>query len=550
MSKYIIVPLLILTFFVGCRQKESYVESAKSPLPSLYITIPPAQLDSILIDRDHKTSADAVFVDANGDTIFDGPLKHIKTRGNSSWNKDKKPFSIKLLRSRKFLHLDNSKSFVLLANAYDESHLRNAIAFDISYAIGFPAPKYSFINLYINGKHDGLFQMTNKVEIRKHALDITNLERLNKECNALPLKDYSWLGLGMQRNTLQRKGFLLENSPDDITGGYLIEIIGFKDRYDRKDCGFVSSGGELVVIREPEHASIEEVEYIADYYNQMEIAIVDSSGFNKNTGKHYSDYLDVYSFAKYYILNELLMNLDAGNTSFYMYKNSCDKLMAGPLWDFDRTLNTNFWMARYCCVNEIWAGSRTGYMEFQLPGGIFYNLLRHDDFKRVVCQEWKDTISPICHQLLESGKWDSLANCLSYAAERDYFLTNNRQSVSYSMAVRRPLDFLQERMEFLDWLWASDGDDVISVADSIAEGRWEHDRFINLYYRVGEPIVYPKMKYNRDPILEFYLVGTDSIIPDGAVLNHPVHLELRCRKPTWKEVQIRRVKRKLAKVFD
>ena len=549
MLKYIITPLLILIFFVGCRQKESSQETMKSHLSSLYITMPSGQLDSILNDRDHKAPADAVLIDANGDTLFDGPLKHIKTRGNSTWNSDKKPFAIKLLRSRELLCLDKSKSFVLLANALDESHLRNAIAFDLAYAIGLPAPKYTFTNLYLNGAYNGLYQMTNKVEINKYSLDIMDLEKLNKEANPYQPKVYNRYSVGLQNQIIQRKGFLLENSPDDITGGYLIEIIGLKDRYDRKDCGFLSSGGELVVIRDPEHASMEEVDYIADYYNQMEDAIMDSLGFNDCTGKHYSDYLDVYSFAKCYILNELLMNMDAGKSSFYMYKNSNDKLMAGPIWDFDRTLNVNFWWARYCSAHEIWAGSKTGYKEFQLSGGFFYNLLRHEDFKQVVYQEWNDTVSPICHQLLEVGNWDSLANYLSYDAERDFILTNNRQSDSYSKAVRCPLDFLQERVEFLDWLWSSDGDDVICVADSLAGSR-EHDRFINLYYRVGEPIVYPAMKYNYDPILEYYIAGTDSIIPDGAVLNHPVQLEMRGREPTWIEVQTRRVKKKLAKVFD
>ena len=553
MSKFIIVPFLILTFFVGCRQKESHDEPNNSPLPSLYITIHPTQLDSILNDRDHKAPADAIFLDATGDTLFDGPLKHIKTRGNSSWCLSKKPFSIKLLKSREFLNLDRSKSFVLLTNALDESHIRNAIAFDISRAIGLPTPKYTFINLYINCKYKGLYQMTNKVEVNKHALDITDLERLNKEQNPLPLKKYSWFGLGKQKHTIQRKGFLLDKSPDDITGGYIIEIIGIKDRYDRKDCGFVSSSGELVVIREPEHASKEEVEYIADYYNQMEMAIVDSLGYNVHTGKHYTDYLDAPSFAKTYILNELLMNLDAGITSFYMYKNNNGKIMAGPSWDFDRTLNDNFWLGRYCCVNAIWAGAKTGYMEYQLSGGIFYNLLRHEDFRQIVCKEWETSISPECHQLYESGAWDSLVNYLSYNAERDFKLTNNRQSADYASATRRPLVFFQERTKFLDWLWSTNGDDVISVADSIADGSWGHDRFMNLYYHVGEPIIYPTMKgeiYNHDPIPIFYVSGTDSIIPDGSVINLPIHLEMRWRNPTWKEVQIRRVKKKLAKVFD
>lgn len=510
-------------------------------MPSLYITILPSQLDSILNNRDYKASADAIIVDENGDTLYDGPLKHIKTRGNSTWLNDKKPFSIKFHKSHNLRHLDKSKSFVLLANAVDKSHIRNAIAFDVSRAIDLPAPRYDYVSLYINNQYKGLYQMTNKVEINKYALDITDLERLNKEQNPLPLKEYTWFGLGIQKNTIQRKGFLLDKSPDDITGGYLIEIIGFKDRYDRKDCGFASSSGNLIVIREPEHASKEEVEYIADFYNQMECALLDSTGYNLITGKHYSEYLDLVSFARSYILNEVLMNIDSGFTSFFMYKNTNGKLMAGPSWDFDHSLNTTFWLGRYCCVNAIWAGSKTGYIGHDSSGGILYNLMRHEDFIKMVCKEWNTTVSPACHQLFESGVWDSLANVLSYDAERDFIVTNNRQSPDYALAIRRPLDFLQKRMEFLDWLWSTNGEDVISVADSIAEGRKHHDRFMNLYYRVGEPIIYPKMKKKKGenapiPIPVFYISGTDSIIKNGTILNHPAHLEMREKEPIRNKV--------------
>ena len=552
MYKHVNVLLFLLLFFVGCHNEESYKETTRSTLPCLYITLEPSQLDSILQDRDHKAPANAVLIDVNGDTLYNGQLKHFKTRGNATFTlQDKKPFSIKFSKTHKLFHLDESKSFVLLANAFDESHLRNAIAFDVSRAIGLPTPHYVFVSLYLNDKYYGLFQMTNKVEINKHALDITDLDELNKEANPRPLKESVKFGAGMQNQIIQRKGFILENTPEDITGGYLLEIIGYLDRYEQKDCGFMSLKEELVVIREPEHASKEEVDYIADFYNQMETALHDPKGYNAHTGKHYSDYLDVYSFAKSYILNELVMNLDAGITSCFMYKDRSSKMMAGPTWDFDATLNYIPWCGKYCSANEIWAGAKTGYLGHSSLDGIFYVLLKHDDFRRLVYQEWNDTISPICHQLLESGIWDSLAIHLSYDAERDFIQNNNRQSDNYSLAVRRPLDFLKERMEFLDWLWTTKGNDVISVIDSTFSEMKFHERYNQLYYRTGEPIVYPTLKLicYDDPLLELYIAGTDSLIPDGTVLNRPAKLEMRWREPTWKEVQIRRVKKKINQIF-
>ena len=490
MYKHVNVLLFLLLFFVGCHNEKSNKVATRSTLPCLYITLEQSQLDSILLDRNHKAPADAVLIDANGDTLYDGPLKHFKTRGNATFTRqDKKPFSIKFTKTHNLFHLDKSKSFVLLANAYDESHLRNAIAFDVSRAIGLPTPHYVFVSLYINDKYNGLYQMTNKVEINKHALDITDLEKLNKEVNPRPLKESVKFSEGMQNQIVQSKGFLLENTPEDITGGYLLEIIGFQDRYKRKDCGFMSSKGELIVIREPEHASKEEVDYIADYYDQMETALHDPKGYNALTGKHYSDYLDVYSFAKYYILNELVMNLDAGITSCFMYKDCNSKMMAGPSWDFDASLNYSLWGGKYCSANQIWAGSKAGYLGHSSLDGILYILMKHDDFRRLVYQEWNDTISPICHHILESGHWDSLASHLSYDAERDFIQNNNRQSDNYSMAVRRPLDFLHERIEFLDWLWTTNGDDVISVADSTFAEMKLYEKHNQLFYRTGEPII-------------------------------------------------------------
>ena len=82
MYKHVNVLLFLLLFFVGCHNEKSNKVATRSTLPCLYITLEQSQLDSILLDRNHKAPADAVLIDANGDTLYDGPLKHFKTRGN------------------------------------------------------------------------------------------------------------------------------------------------------------------------------------------------------------------------------------------------------------------------------------------------------------------------------------------------------------------------------------------------------------------------------------------------------------------------------------
>ena len=52
----------------------------------------------------------------------------IKGRGNSSWGKPKKPYSIKLSGKKKILGMEKSKRWVLIANFHDKTLLRNSFA--------------------------------------------------------------------------------------------------------------------------------------------------------------------------------------------------------------------------------------------------------------------------------------------------------------------------------------------------------------------------------------------------------------------------------------
>ena len=50
--------------------------------------------------------------------------------------------------------------------------------------------------------------------------------------------------------------------------------------------------------------------------------------------------IDVKSFAEYYLIEELTLNMDAYFTSQYFYKDGLnDKIHAGPAWDFDMSFN-------------------------------------------------------------------------------------------------------------------------------------------------------------------------------------------------------------------
>ena len=110
--------------FIGCHKAE---QQEYPKLPLLQVTMTPMQLDSIINDRDNKVSAFAVLIDSDGDTLFQDHLTYIKTRGNTSFTEQKKSFVIKFPEKQKLFGLNKNRSFVLLANACDESFIRNAI---------------------------------------------------------------------------------------------------------------------------------------------------------------------------------------------------------------------------------------------------------------------------------------------------------------------------------------------------------------------------------------------------------------------------------------
>ena len=109
-------------------------------------------------------------------------------------------------------------------------------------------------------------------------------------------------------DTGKRRGILAEDNPENISGGYLIE----KDSYYDKIKGFVTEGGNGFSFKAPEYATKEQVDYIADYVQQIETIIFS----NDDT---LFGYIDLKFFILRYLLDEAVLNQDTGVTSMYFY---------------------------------------------------------------------------------------------------------------------------------------------------------------------------------------------------------------------------------------
>ena len=84
--------MLLFALIVGssCARREKMDIETPSSLPAMYITLPPEDFAAILLDKDLKFEANVLFVSAENDTLYEGELDHIKTRGNQTFEPEKK----------------------------------------------------------------------------------------------------------------------------------------------------------------------------------------------------------------------------------------------------------------------------------------------------------------------------------------------------------------------------------------------------------------------------------------------------------------------------
>lgn len=327
-------------FTLTCGEKTYTLDLiASSGIPTIYINTASGSLDAIHADKEYKEAGTAEIVGTNGKDIYNGALEYIKGRGNSTWLADKKPYNIKLDKKTDLFGMGKSKKWCLLANSSDQTQIRNQLAYKLSQNLGTTVTSDVVqTNLYINGNYMGTYTVTEKVEIDTNRIDIYNLEDATQDVNDNDIETYSLGGAQNSQAWNTIKYANIPNNPEEITGGYLLELEKIY-RYTDEASGFITNIGQAVVVKTPEYASKAQVEYISSYYQDFENALYSSTGYN-DKGKYYTDYIDIESLARMYILDEYTENFDGCSSSFYLYKDVDGKLTAGPAWDFDLILGS------------------------------------------------------------------------------------------------------------------------------------------------------------------------------------------------------------------
>ncbi|MCP4846787.1 MAG: hypothetical protein GY899_02435 [Verrucomicrobiaceae bacterium] len=236
-----------------------------------------------------------------------------KVRGSSSSGFPKKAYSIEawneLNKNKDIspLGMPEESDWILNARSrYDRSLMRNAFIYELSNQVGRYAVRTRFVELFkddnggdlnYNNDYDGVYTFMEKISRDKERV---NVERLPQSLNEEP----------------------------GIAGGYILKI----DRLDPGDSG-ISAGGMALgwVYPKEDDVTSAQSSWIRNYINAMNTAL---------STPQYHDYIDVGSWVDHHLLNVLTLNADALRLSTYFYKTRQGKIEFGPIWDFDRSMES------------------------------------------------------------------------------------------------------------------------------------------------------------------------------------------------------------------
>lgn len=255
------------------------------------------------------------YLSDNPKTVSDAKIRY---RGNSSQIYEKKQYLIKFVddlgldKDVDVFGMGEGNSWALNGSMIDKSMIRNFLAYKLSSNIMESSVDCDYCEMLLyNGKdyeYMGVYLMIEKV------------------------------GRGEDRVNIGKF------SPKNKVTSYILK----RDRYDKwklnlQNYSYVndfSYGALQVEYPNPEELTNTGLSYIENDISAFEKALYSN---DPNEFIKYRNYIDMRSFADYFIINELLVSYDAGLNSTYMYKDYGGKLKMGPVWDFDGTMDNHIY---------------------------------------------------------------------------------------------------------------------------------------------------------------------------------------------------------------
>ncbi len=383
--------------FRAARGGLSYITS---DVPLVFITTPKAPTTAAY------QTAETVFVDTDGTVVWSEETAEVRAHGNSTNYSNKKSLNVKLSQKADLFGVETTRKWILIGNQYDVTRIRNAVAYTFASRLRLAyTPNFTYVEVYLNGTFWGSYMLVEKITVSNTSVDLD----------------------------LSKGDFLFELEswrPEEGTTFIITKKLSMR-----------------VAITEPEVPTDEQLEAIKTTLNTFDKAL--------GSGK-WEDVVplcDVDSFVDYYILHELMKDLDVAISSTrYFCKDGL--ICAGPVWDFDLSMGNvsktdprTYFAADKDGVTAIWAGTQNKW---------FRAFVKYDEFMALVKARYAE-LAPLIRSLYdENTEGGALIDLLSDGYMESFLRTSKIAGCkfyAYSALEREPEKTYDGNLEYLrKWL--------------------------------------------------------------------------------------------------
>ncbi|MDE6126252.1 MAG: CotH kinase family protein [Muribaculaceae bacterium] len=327
----------------------------------------------------------------------------IRGRGNATWQLDKKPYKLKFDKKQSLLGMPKNKHYALLTfiggfSAYFAHPLGMEIGRHI---IKGWTPRMTPVEVVLNGQYIGLYVLAETARIDDGRVEIAEQPEGNED-------------------------------PETITGGYLAEIDNYLD--ENQLVLWENPTTQLyVTVDTPDPMNAAQEAYLTDQFNAMTAALYNPDKLSRD----WEELIDADSYARHFVVEEILNNQDAYNGSCKIYKDFGGLWTFGPLWDVGDSFDI---------VKEDFTFNTTPYRKTWIP-----QTYQFPRFVKAVQRVWQE------FREIDPAVWSDF---LTEWNEKIEQAENQNQLVwkyyrGYTTGVRLPYtqDLLDQHVSWLDGVW-------------------------------------------------------------------------------------------------
>jgi hypothetical protein len=248
---------------------------------------------------------------------YDGRIG-IEMRGSSSQTMlNKKPYALETReddditnRNVSILGMPAENDWVLNSLAFDQTGMRDVLAYELSNRLGQYASRSVYCEVVINGNYKGLYAFMEKIKPDKNRV---NIEEMDQTCNNYP----------------------------EVTGGYITKadkttggdpVAWTMQGYGGGWWGWGNNTDFIHHYPKPADITNAQNNYIHGVFTNLASV---ANQHNTSIASGIPSVIDIPSFVDFMMIAEFTSNVDVYSLSTFFHKDRMGKLRAGPVWDYN-----------------------------------------------------------------------------------------------------------------------------------------------------------------------------------------------------------------------